>query len=184
MRGGTSASRGPGAVRPVPGRGPAGGCGILRPAKPGDAVVITPAMASGDRAGRPRSYLVRFRRRPAGNSRQTTGGTLFKAKDKQVNVLARKPAGAGSAAVPPCSRHHVWHTRYDASHWRCKGQFVFDTIVMAGGRAGLTRPRSWDVMTIISAYPPSRSLSSEPERTRWLRRRVQGMRRSARGRLP
>jgi hypothetical protein len=130
MRGGTSASWGPGAVRP--------GAARHRAVR-----MIAPELAFGDGAGRSRYYIVRFRRCPVGNSGQTAGVTLFKAKNKQVNVLARKPA-----------------------------------------QAGLTGPRSWDVMTIISAYPPSRSLSSEPERTRWLRRRVQGMRRSARDRLP
>ena len=140
MRDGTSASRGPGAVRP----------GAVRPGAvhPGPGRrramrMIGPELALRDGAGWPRYYLVRFRRRPAGNSRQTAGITLFEAKNKQVSILVRKPA------------------------W-----------------ARLTGPRSWDVMTIIPAYPPSRSLSSEPERTRWLRRRVQGMRRSARGRLP
>src|SRR6185437_14390206 len=132
MRGGTSASWGLGAARPGPG-----------PGRRRAVRMIGPELVSSDRAGRPRYYIVRFRRRPAGNSGQTTSVTLFKAKNKYANVLVRKPA-----------------------------------------RAGLTGLRSWDVMTIISAYPPSRSLSSEPERTRWLRRRVQGMRRSARGRLP
>ena len=171
MRGGTSASWGPGAVRPGPGR--------RRGVR-----MIGPELASSDRTERPGYYIVRFRRRPAGNSGQTTGATLFKAKNKQVNVLVRKPARADSAAALPCSRHHVWHTGYDASQGQFKGQYGFATTVTAGGRAGLTGPRSWDGMTIISAYPPSRSLSSEPERTRWLRRRVQGMRRSARDRLP
>src|SRR5262245_37825669 len=116
MRGGTSAARGPGAARSASGRDPAGCRGNLRPARPGDAVVIAPVMASGDRTGRLWSYLVRFRRCPVGNSRKTVGVTLFKAKDKRVNVLVRKPAGADSA-----------------------GAF---TIVMAGGRPGLTWPRS------------------------------------------
>src|SRR5690348_6156155 len=102
MRGGTPASRGPDAVRSGAGRR----CAVR---------MILPVMASGDRAERPRSYLVRF------------------------------------------------HVRFH--QWLFSRPFVLDTTVMAGGRAGLTGPRSWDVMTIISAYPPSRSLSSVPERT-------------------
>ncbi len=81
MRGGTSASRGPGAVRPGPARRRA-------------ARMIGLELAFGDGAGRSRYYIVRFRRRPAGNSGQTTGVTLFKARNKQVNVLVRKPVRA------------------------------------------------------------------------------------------
>ena len=81
MRGGTSASRGPGAVRPGPGR-----CRARQ--------MTWPELALSDGTGWPRYYLVRFRRRPAGNFGQTAGVTLFKAKNKQVNVLVRKPVRA------------------------------------------------------------------------------------------